>query len=159
VPNVETYHMYEELSQVTELEKTLVPLSTHRLISSLSHILDFFSSNQPSSPCLLYSFYTITLPDPSPYPDRPLPSYNVYQIPRDPQRSESSTIMAKHMSNYSSNCNQMQRFLGQESQSTVLASCYSVESSTSKVDGFHYCTTLGAGKGLQLLFNQPISNP
>ncbi|KAJ6147417.1 hypothetical protein N7497_009399 [Penicillium chrysogenum] len=39
----------------------------------------------------------------------------------------------------------MQRFLDQDSQSTVLATCYSVEPSTSKVHGFHYCTTLGAG--------------
>ncbi|KGO43839.1 Yippee-like protein [Penicillium expansum] len=42
----------------------------------------------------------------------------------------------------------MQRFLDQDSQSTVLATCYSVEPSTSKVHGFHYCTTLGAGKYL-----------
>ncbi|KXG53928.1 Yippee-like protein [Penicillium griseofulvum] len=42
----------------------------------------------------------------------------------------------------------MQHFLDQESQSTVLATCYSVEPSTSKVHGFHYCTTLGAGKYL-----------
>ncbi|CDM29213.1 Ornithine decarboxylase antizyme [Penicillium roqueforti FM164] len=54
--------------------------------------------------------------------------------------------MAKYMNNHSSNCNQMQRFLDQDSQSTVLATCYSVEPSTSKVHGFHYCTTLGAGK-------------
>ncbi|KAF9244366.1 hypothetical protein DTO013E5_5915 [Penicillium roqueforti] len=53
--------------------------------------------------------------------------------------------MAKYMNNHSSNCNQMQRFLDQDSQSTVLATCYSVEPSTSKVHGFHYCTTLGAG--------------
>ncbi|KAJ5401451.1 uncharacterized protein N7487_007347 [Penicillium crustosum] len=38
----------------------------------------------------------------------------------------------------------MQRFLDQDSQSTVLATCYSAESSTSEVHGFHYCTTLGA---------------
>ncbi|CAI7639176.1 unnamed protein product [Penicillium glandicola] len=54
--------------------------------------------------------------------------------------------MAKYMNNHSSNYNQMQRFIDQESQSTVLATCYSVEPSTSKVHGFHYCTTLGAGK-------------
>ncbi|CAI7574611.1 hypothetical protein PCG10_001126 [Penicillium crustosum] len=42
----------------------------------------------------------------------------------------------------------MQRFLDQDSQSTVLATCYSAESSTSEVHGFHYCTTLGAGKYL-----------
>lgn len=64
------------------------------------------------------------------------------------QLSERSTIMAKYMNNHSSNCNQMQRFLDQDSQSTVLATCYSVEPSTSKVHGFHYCTTLGAGKYL-----------
>ncbi|KAJ5951792.1 uncharacterized protein N7479_010205 [Penicillium vulpinum] len=53
--------------------------------------------------------------------------------------------MAKYMNNHSSNCNQTQRFLDQNSQSTVLATCYSVDPSTSKVHGFHYCTTLGAG--------------
>lgn len=56
--------------------------------------------------------------------------------------------MAKYMNNHSSNSNQMQRFLDQDSQSTVLATCYSAESSTSEVHGFHYCTTLGAGKYL-----------
>ncbi|EKV11156.1 Yippee family protein [Penicillium digitatum PHI26] len=39
----------------------------------------------------------------------------------------------------------MQEFLDKDSQSTVLATCYSVEPSTSKVHGFHYCTTPGAG--------------
>ncbi|KAJ5355355.1 uncharacterized protein N7496_012567 [Penicillium cataractarum] len=37
----------------------------------------------------------------------------------------------------------MSRFLAQES--TVTASSYTVDSSSAKVDGFHYCTTLGAG--------------
>ena len=43
----------------------------------------------------------------------------------------------------------MTQFLHQES--TVLASCYSVESTTSNVHGFHYCTTLGAGASTRLL--------
>lgn len=52
--------------------------------------------------------------------------------------------MARYSNNHSSNYNnQMTRFLDQES--TVLASCYSVESSHPGVHGFHYCTTLGAG--------------
>lgn len=38
----------------------------------------------------------------------------------------------------------MSRFLAQES--TVTASCYTVEVSSAKVHGFHYCTTLGAGE-------------
>ncbi|KAJ5291141.1 hypothetical protein N7478_000392 [Penicillium angulare] len=54
--------------------------------------------------------------------------------------------MAKHINNHSSNCNQMTWFLDQES--TVLASCYSVESSSTLVQGFHYCTTLGSGSKL-----------
>ncbi|KAJ6140437.1 hypothetical protein N7470_010442 [Penicillium chermesinum] len=37
----------------------------------------------------------------------------------------------------------MTQLLDQES--TALASCYSVESSTAKVQGFHYCTTPGTG--------------
>ncbi|CEJ62430.1 hypothetical protein PMG11_10929 [Penicillium brasilianum] len=40
----------------------------------------------------------------------------------------------------------MSRFLAQES--TVTASSYTVDSSSAKVDGFHYCTTLGAGDGI-----------
>ncbi|KAJ5172253.1 hypothetical protein N7492_004846 [Penicillium capsulatum] len=32
-----------------------------------------------------------------------------------------------------------------DQESAVLASCYSVESATSHVHGFHYCTTLGTG--------------
>jgi hypothetical protein len=52
--------------------------------------------------------------------------------------------MAKYMSNHSSNYNQMSRFLAQKS--TVTASCYTVESASAKVHGFHYCTTLGAGE-------------
>lgn len=53
-------------------------------------------------------------------------------------------IMAKYINNQSSSLTTMTRFLDQES--TVLASCYSVESASTTVQGFHYCTTLGAGK-------------
>ncbi|CAG8222554.1 unnamed protein product [Penicillium olsonii] len=65
--------------------------------------------------------------------------------------------MAKYMNNHSSNCNQMQRFLDEESQS-VLATCYSVESATAKVHGFHYCTTLGAGNGIPEVPSGPKSS-
>ncbi|KAJ5815306.1 hypothetical protein N7474_007083 [Penicillium riverlandense] len=52
--------------------------------------------------------------------------------------------MANYMSNHSSN-HQLHHSLDQDSQTSILASCYTVEPSTSKVHGFHYCTTLGAG--------------
>ncbi|KAJ5102860.1 hypothetical protein N7532_003389 [Penicillium argentinense] len=58
--------------------------------------------------------------------------------------------MANYMSNHSwSHYNHMSRFLDQEC--TAAASCYAVESSTSKVHGFHYCTTLGAGMSFRSL--------
>lgn len=59
--------------------------------------------------------------------------------------SKITITMARYISNRSSNRNsQMTERLDQES--TVLASCYTVESSTPGIHGFHYCTTLGAGK-------------
>ncbi|KAJ5214799.1 hypothetical protein N7468_010478 [Penicillium chermesinum] len=51
--------------------------------------------------------------------------------------------MAKYINSHSSNLARMTQLLDQES--TALASCYSVESSTAKVQGFHYCTTPGTG--------------
>lgn len=58
----------------------------------------------------------------------------------------SKFTMAKFFNNNSSNCNQLQQFINNKtSQSSVLASCYSVNESTSAVKGFHYCTTTGAG--------------
>lgn len=54
--------------------------------------------------------------------------------------------MAKFLNNNSSNCNQLQQFINRKTpQSSVLASCYSVNESTSAVKGFHYCTTTGTG--------------
>lgn len=64
--------------------------------------------------------------------------------------------MAKFMNNHSSNYGQMGR-LNQES--TVLASCYSVESSSTKVQGFHYCSTLGAGMLSHPLYSTCILIP
>lgn len=65
--------------------------------------------------------------------------------------------MAKYMSNSSSNYNQMSRFLAQES--TITASCYTVEVSYPKVLGFHYCTTLGAGESRSSFPLLPSSPP
>ncbi|KAF9887575.1 hypothetical protein FE257_009787 [Aspergillus nanangensis] len=54
--------------------------------------------------------------------------------------------MATFLNNNSSTAsNNMQRFLEKAPRTTVLASCYSVTTSTSVVDGFHYSTTPGAG--------------
>nr|AAG16237.1 ornithine decarboxylase antizyme [Aspergillus nidulans] len=39
----------------------------------------------------------------------------------------------------------MQRFVDKNPQSTVLASCYSVSMDLATLNGFHYCTTNGAG--------------
>jgi hypothetical protein len=49
----------------------------------------------------------------------------------------------------------MSRFLAQES--TVTASCYTVESATARVHGFHYCTTLGAGESKTSSLFLPIA--
>ncbi|RJE20469.1 hypothetical protein PHISCL_07182 [Aspergillus sclerotialis] len=54
--------------------------------------------------------------------------------------------MAKYLNEHSSNRRQSQRLLSQSQQTTVLASCYSVEASTSTVTGFHYCTMMGTGR-------------
>ncbi|EPS31268.1 hypothetical protein PDE_06223 [Penicillium oxalicum 114-2] len=52
----------------------------------------------------------------------------------------------------------MPRFLAQ--RSTVTASCYTVESSSGSVHGFHYCTTLGAGIGIpEVPSGSKISTP
>ncbi|PLB50499.1 ornithine decarboxylase antizyme [Aspergillus steynii IBT 23096] len=56
--------------------------------------------------------------------------------------------MAKLLNNHSSISNQLQRSSNMNPQSTILASCYSVNTTTPVVDGFHYCTTLGAGNGI-----------
>ncbi|OJI85928.1 hypothetical protein ASPTUDRAFT_42335, partial [Aspergillus tubingensis CBS 134.48] len=56
-----------------------------------------------------------------------------------------SIIMAKSSNHNSSTRNQLQCTLDKHPQASVLASCYSVKSSTSVVDSFHYCTTAGAG--------------
>lgn len=114
-------------------------------LGSTSRPFEFFitpKKNQPSSSCLLHllqisNFDLVRYLDLQP---------SIKSLPE--QLPERSTIMAKYMNNHSSNSNQMQRFLDQDSQSTVLATCYSAESSTSEVHGFHYCTTLGAGKYL-----------
>jgi hypothetical protein len=45
----------------------------------------------------------------------------------------------------SSNSNQQQFPFGSYDQFSVLASCYTVEASSTAVKGFHYCTTNGAG--------------
>ncbi|KAJ5101475.1 hypothetical protein NUU61_003697 [Penicillium alfredii] len=68
--------------------------------------------------------------------------------------------MATYM-NQHSNRNQ-RRSLHQDSQTTVLASCYSAQPSTTMVHGFHYCTTLGAGSKPAILsppLEIPASNP
>ncbi|KAL2802279.1 ornithine decarboxylase antizyme-domain-containing protein [Aspergillus granulosus] len=52
--------------------------------------------------------------------------------------------MARFMNNNSSTSSNLHQFMDQEPQTTVLASCYSVNTSTSVVNGFHYCTTKGA---------------
>ncbi|BCR92336.1 uncharacterized protein ACHE_80236S [Aspergillus chevalieri] len=53
--------------------------------------------------------------------------------------------MAKYLRNNSSNRNQFQQLINKASQTSVLASCYSLTESTSAVKGFHYCTTTGTG--------------
>ncbi|EAW13783.1 ornithine decarboxylase antizyme [Aspergillus clavatus NRRL 1] len=53
--------------------------------------------------------------------------------------------MTKSLNNQSSNTKQLQQLLD-NTESSVLASCYSVDALTSTIGGFHYCTTPGAGK-------------
>lgn len=103
-----------------------------------------FSTHSTSQYSICFDTLTTNLP----------PSTRLYPFIQPPQLSERSTIMAKFMNNHSSSSNQMQRFLDEESQS-VLATCYSVESSTTKVHGFHYCTTPGAGKQYHLQQTTP----
>lgn len=54
-------------------------------------------------------------------------------------------IMARYLNNNSSNRKQLQQYIKKTPQTSVLASCYSVNASTSAVKGFHYCTTTGTG--------------
>lgn len=54
--------------------------------------------------------------------------------------------MAKFMNNQSSHSNFSGQGVGMKAQSTVVASCYSVNTPASNVNGFHYCTTNGTGK-------------
>lgn len=63
--------------------------------------------------------------------------------------------MAKYLKNNSSNRNQFQQFINKASQTSVLASCYSVTEPTSAVKGFHYCTTTGTG--MAFFFSLPLS--
>ncbi|KAL2844304.1 ornithine decarboxylase antizyme-domain-containing protein [Aspergillus pseudoustus] len=53
--------------------------------------------------------------------------------------------MARFMNDNSSTSINIHQFMDQEQKTTVLASCYSVDTTASVVDGFHYCTTMGAG--------------
>ncbi|EHA23641.1 hypothetical protein AnigIFM60653_009176 [Aspergillus niger] len=53
--------------------------------------------------------------------------------------------MAKSWNHNSSIRNQLQCTLDMHPKASVLASCYSVKSSTSVIDSFHYCATAGAG--------------
>lgn len=75
----------------------------------------------------------------------PFTKINLLQFPSRRVSRHPLTIMANYISNLSSN-HQLHRSFDQDSQTSILASCYTVEPSTSKVHGFHYCTTLGAGK-------------
>ncbi|KAE8156450.1 yippee-domain-containing protein [Aspergillus tamarii] len=53
--------------------------------------------------------------------------------------------MAKFSNSNSNTYNQLQRFPNKALQTSALASCYSVSTSASRVNGFHYYTTTGAG--------------
>ncbi|PYI19759.1 yippee-domain-containing protein [Aspergillus violaceofuscus CBS 115571] len=53
--------------------------------------------------------------------------------------------MAKSSNDISSNDSQLQRCSERSRRVSVLASCYSVNTITSTVTGFHYCTTMGTG--------------
>ena len=64
-------------------------------------------------------------------------------------KEKENFIMAKYFIYNSNNRNQLQQFTNK----TVLASCYSVDESTAAVQGFHYCTTTGAGMGHSAMFN------
>lgn len=64
--------------------------------------------------------------------------------------------MAKFMNNSSSSGNQLQRLFDKNSQTSFLASCYSVNARTSGVTGFHYCATSGAGKTSFLYLHLPV---
>ena len=64
--------------------------------------------------------------------------------------------MAKFMNNSSSSGNQLQRLFDKNSQTSFLASCYSVNARTSGVTGFHYCATSGAGKTSVLYPHLPV---
>lgn len=73
--------------------------------------------------------------------------YSLAQLSSFRSPGEPTTNMAKYLNNLSSNCAHLQKLPNQHSQTSILASCYSVEaSSPSPVSGFHYCSTTGAGK-------------
>ncbi|RAH45978.1 ornithine decarboxylase antizyme [Aspergillus brunneoviolaceus CBS 621.78] len=63
--------------------------------------------------------------------------------------------MAKSSNDISSSGSQLQRCSERTRRVSVLASCYSVNTITSAVTGFHYCTTMGTGK---ILFPKEDAN-